>query len=199
MHGALPVTKRDDDSLPKGRSMKTMSTRVLVTVLAALAVTSTAVTTGGCGQDVASCATVCALPDAEPTSCMTSCTSVELQCATAGDGADLQLLLTCLSNAGLYSAIGGSCASEAKTVASACGQALGTGTGTGTGTGSGSTGFDGGQCAVLADCCGTLGQTEAAECNQVADQNDPTSCEALFSELVGAGECPGSVPPGTGG
>ena len=68
-----------------------------------------------------------------------------------------------------------------------CGQTLEKGVG----TGSGSAGEGGVDCAVLADCCGTLGGAEAASCNQVADENDSTSCEALFSQLLNAGGCPG--------
>jgi hypothetical protein len=96
--------------------------------------------TNGCGQDVATCASVC---PAAPTGfygadiCLSGCTQTEQACASSGSKAAFQLYLTCVSNAGGFpsqptldpntpgnhTTEATSCTAEAATVASECGTA----------------------------------------------------------------------------
>jgi hypothetical protein len=66
---------------------------------------------GGCGQDVATCGTVCELPNADADTCSETCSEWQSVGSEPGYGGDFQALLTCLSNAGDYDAVTGVCAS----------------------------------------------------------------------------------------
>jgi hypothetical protein len=70
----------------------------------------------GCGSDVATCASICALPNAVPSSCLNDCSDMQKSLTTAEAG-DFQAWLTCVQNAGDYSAVNGICASISATVA----------------------------------------------------------------------------------
>jgi len=95
-------------------------------------------TANGCGQDVATCASVCPAPPTgfvSASSCLSGCTRTEQACASSGNEGTFQLYLTCVSNAGGFpsqtsldpNAPGNqtteatSCTTEAATVTSECG------------------------------------------------------------------------------
>jgi hypothetical protein len=69
----------------------------------------------GCGQDVATCGDICALPDA-PADCVTGCNLSQATAASSGRGPDFQAYLTCVANAQTYAAVDGLCADAARTV-----------------------------------------------------------------------------------
>jgi hypothetical protein len=73
---------------------------------------------GGCGTGVATCASICALPDApSPSStCTTSCMNSQAAATAPGAAADFQDYLTCVENEGTYLAVSEICAPQAKTV-----------------------------------------------------------------------------------
>ncbi len=88
-----------------------------VLALAFLAgLTSTAAV--GCGQDVASCSSVCG-SDAD---CSSMCSDLETNCSDANASSDFQDLLTCLGNAGgTFGDVPPLCTSAQDTVDSTCG------------------------------------------------------------------------------
>lgn len=92
-----------------------------------------ATASGGCGQDVATCDTICALPEAPGSDCTTSCSDAQSACASSSAecGGDFQDYLTCLNNAGTYEAVDGLCAAIAARVASETSTRVGTPTGDG--------------------------------------------------------------------
>ncbi len=92
-----------------------MNTRTWLGATTALALLMT-IGAGGCGQEVATCTTVCALPDNPGNGCVSACTASEAACTTTACSADFQAYLTCLGNAGTYSAVDGLCAGLAKAV-----------------------------------------------------------------------------------
>ncbi len=98
--------------------------------LAALVTFMTVVGSGGCGSDVATCTTVCALPGATG-SCPNDCGVSQTATAAVGASGDFQAYLTCLENAGTYSAVDGICAPIAQTVATETASAIGSGAVTG--------------------------------------------------------------------
>jgi hypothetical protein len=77
----------------------------------------TAVGAAGCGADVATCGSVCALPNAPAPNCVSDCDAKLGGIAAEGYGGDFQAYLTCLSNAGDYAAGTGACEEQATTVA----------------------------------------------------------------------------------
>jgi hypothetical protein len=92
------------------------TTRLLSSSLLAAFVSLSAV--DGCGQSVATCESVCALPNAPVgDGCSSECTSEQESLVAEGAGGDFQAYLTCLSNAGDFSASTGLCATESATVA----------------------------------------------------------------------------------
>jgi hypothetical protein len=74
----------------------------------------------GCGQDVATCGTICGFADA-PQGCQTACDNTQQECTTAGAAGDFQAYLTCVANCGSYEVVGGTCASQVATVTKLCG------------------------------------------------------------------------------
>jgi hypothetical protein len=74
-----------------------------------------------CGQDVATCATVCGLPGAA-TTCATACAAQQEKCSSSTDAPNFQAYLTCLGNAGTYSATEGVCAELAAAVSECNGE-----------------------------------------------------------------------------
>jgi hypothetical protein len=122
----------------------------------------------GCGQSVATCATVCALPDA-PGACLGTCNADQMASDSAGRTADFQAYLTCLGNAGTYMAAVGDCESDARVVGiDARAMLLGSGT------------VDGGD----GDASGNAGSCAAATCESVC-AND-TSVATCVSACSGA-------------
>lgn len=89
-----------------------------------------AVAVAGCGQDVATCDTICGFSDApQPTStCVNQCTTTQQACANATPSAagDFQAYLTCIANSGSYQVVGGTCEPQVATVAKLCGSVMST-------------------------------------------------------------------------
>jgi hypothetical protein len=142
----------------------------------------------GCGQSVATCASVCA---GQSSLCGTECAAEEAACSTAGYAADFQAYLTCVGNVGTSSGVGGNaalplvpalCAPEAAAIESECGAGSGSGTGT-----SETNPIE--PCAVLADCCAGLPPGPAAACNVVATDGIEAECTTALSGLEA--ECTG--------
>jgi hypothetical protein len=129
---------------------------------------------GGCGSDVATCASVCQLPGA-PTdgSCTSNCDGTQTATATVGASGDFQAYLTCLENAGTYSAIDGVCAPIAQTVAAEAASAIG---------------GSGGSCgsATCATVC-AMGGGDTASCTETctAAQTECSAAQAQFQTLLG--------------
>ncbi len=92
---------------------------------------------GGCGEDVATCDTICGFSDA-PTTCGSTCAAQDAACGTSVNAGDFQAYLTCVNNAGSYGSIEGLCEAEATAVARECGPAATPDPGGGTGSSSGS-------------------------------------------------------------
>jgi len=149
-------------------------------VLAPLAFT-VAATVGGCGQDVATCGTVCDLPGAPTQNCNTTCTATEAACATQtadpNCSGDFQLLLTCLDNAGTYDAINGLCESIAARVSAESSTPNGTPSDAGTPSSCSS--------ATCSSVCATDG-TQAASCADGCDlaQSQCSSLSEQYQALL---------------
>jgi hypothetical protein len=115
-------------------------------------------TAGACGQDVATCASICAFPGAGP-ECLTDCNTQQSACTAAGYAGNFQDYLTCIGTVGTYgvqqdvqttnpgelaqySTVVPLCAAEVAAIASECGTPspglAGTGSGTSSSTGSSS-------------------------------------------------------------
>ncbi len=78
----------------------------------------------GCGQDAATCSTVC--PTGSSVTCTTACNAEESACTSASATTDFQALLTCIGNAGgSYTSLPPLCQTEADTVTKNCGGAVG--------------------------------------------------------------------------
>jgi len=92
----------------------------LARATAALIVTA-ATAVAGCFQDVATCDTLCALPDAPGASCADSCNATQAACTETNALGDFQALLTCVGNTGTYASTTGDCAKEQATVDANCG------------------------------------------------------------------------------
>src|ERR1700722_15213012 len=108
--------------------VRSMLSRGSFVVLLALPV-ALAGAASSCGQDAATCATICGFSDA-PVNCTTTC-GRQQACAT---GADFQAYLTCVASAGEYRAEipSGLCGAQASAVTNDCAGApspLGTGSG----------------------------------------------------------------------
>ena len=147
-----------------------------------LVVSALLVSAPACGASVATCASICALPDA-PTTCETTCTETQTTCAATGDAcsSDFQLFLTCVENTQTYASIGGLCSAPAKAVSvsiTSFGDA-GTGTDAHTVTCASAT------CASV--CANSGSATEVASCTsscQSTQADCPMAAEAFQSLLT---------------
>jgi len=145
---------------------------------------------GACGQDAATCDSVCALPDA-PTpnsTCTSGCTTGQSECVSAGYGGTFQQLLTCIENAGTYVSATELCASQTAAIQSECSTSTGIQSSSG-GTGS-SSGGSSGTCAELGSCCSMLAvASEVTSCEAVASANVQDSCSAALGSIQSQGFC----------
>jgi hypothetical protein len=74
-----------------------------------------------CGQDVASCGSVCPVGSASD-DCPGNCMTIQASCDAANAGADFQALLTCVSNAnGALTPLPELCAADYAIVSKNCG------------------------------------------------------------------------------
>lgn len=198
-----------------------MTSKPWLAFLAPVALTA-ALASGGCGQDVPSCSSVCAMPGA-PSTCETSCNAAETACVAASCSADVQAYLTCMGNAGTYTAINGLCAPIAKALGAESGVTQGASTGA-----SGDASVTSASCVVAtcASVCATESGSSVASCaqgctvtqetcSQAASEfqalltcicdaggyngstNVGSQCASALASLAGA--CPAIVTTGSGG
>jgi hypothetical protein len=176
-----------------------MTTNTTTTLLAGILAALGTLSIAGCGQDVATCASVAALPGAGSINFTEgSCTQLQTACASPAQAADFQDYLTCLGNEGTLSATDGECVAITRLVEQECTGSTGTGTGSGTGTKSSSSSSAANQaCSMLGQCCVNLPAGSAASCEAIVATGISTSCETEFTSLSTLGFCTGGT--GTGG
>jgi hypothetical protein len=111
--------------------LRPLSRALRALTLLAFGLVGLGIAASACGQDVASCSSVCPATSANG-QCPGNCSAIQASCDAANAGADFQALLTCVNNAGgALSPLPGLCADDYAIVSRNCGVSPDAGVGLG--------------------------------------------------------------------